>query len=224
MLEERAMSPRAGLLRGVWFASLLLAWLPLFASSAGATVVLDADDREVVRSSTLTPSSPFAPFDVDTFSFEAGAGQTSSVDTQGATGSGYAYAGVDALYYGSSGRSTFDVTFTVTTPTGYSLSGDLGIEAVSAFVASLTLYQGATALHSFTADWSDEQVSFDVSGVLAPGSYRLVAEATAGPGEYGINEGYEGASYDFVFVVPEPATALLVSLGLLCLALRARRG
>jgi hypothetical protein len=212
-----------GLLHGVRLAALLIS-LPVWGSSAGAAVILDADDREVVSSGTFTPASPFAPFSASNFAFEAGAGQISSVDSQGASGSGHAYAGIDALYYGSSGRSTFDIGFTVTTPTSYDLSGNLEIEAVSFFVASLTLYQGATALQSFTADWSDEQVSFDVSGVLAPGSYRLVAEATAGPGDYGVDQGYTGASYDFVFVVPEPATALLVTLGLLSLALRARRG
>lgn len=218
------MSRGAGTGRWIGPMGLLLASLPFWASSVGATVLLDADDREVVSSGTFVPSSPFAPFSASNFAFEAGAGQTSSVDTQGASGAGYAYAGIDSQYYGSSGRSTFDITFTVTSATPYSLSGDLEIELGSYFVSTLTLYQGATALQSWTADWSDEQVSFGVSGVLAPGTYRLVAEATAGPSDYGVDQGYTGASYDFVFVVPEPATALLVGLGLLSLALRSRRG
>lgn len=218
------MSPRAGLLRRIGLVSLLLASLPLWVSNAAASVLLDADDREIVTYVTQTPSSPFAFFDVSNFLYEAGAGQTSSADTQGVSGSGYAYAGIDSQYYGSSGRSTFDITFTVTSATPYSLSGGLEIEHGSLFLSTLTLYQGATALQSWTADWDEEQVSFGVSGVLAPGTYRLVAEATAGPSDYGVDQGYAGASYDFVFVVPEPATALCVSLGLLSLALRSRRG
>jgi len=219
------MSPKAGLLRRIGLVLLLLlASLPFWGARADATTVLDADDREIVTYVTQAPSSPFAFFDVSNFLYEAGAGQTSSVDTQGASGSGYAYAGIDSQYYGSSGRSTFDITFTVTTATPYSLSGDLEIEHGSLFASMLTLYQGATALQSWTADWSAEQVSFGVSGVLAPGTYRLVAEATAGPSDYGVDQGYTGASYDFAFVVPEPATGLLVGLGMVSLALRSRRG
>ena len=71
---------------------------------------------------------------------------------------------------------------------------------------------------SLGGEWDGYETVGDTTGQLAPGTYRL--QARAEEGDLGQNPGF----YDLTFAIPEPASAVLVALGLLALdACRRRR-
>ena len=107
----------------------LLAVLLFVSLNAAASIVYVTDARYTRHIATTerlqTPSVPFGAFNSDVFGHEAGTYQNSSMDSTSITGAGSTYAGSDASHYGASGRSVFDVTFTVDQLTNFSLSGVL---------------------------------------------------------------------------------------------------
>ena len=133
----------------------------LFVSlNAAASIVYVTDARYTVLYTTSehlqTPSVPFGAFNSNMWGFEAGTYQNSSMNSTSITGAGSTYAGRDASHYGASGRSIFDVTFTVDQLTNFSLSGAL---TTSYGEVSATLLANGTAI--FSAAPYDSAFSLD---------------------------------------------------------------
>jgi len=165
---------------------------------------------------TIAPSPPFSLFDSGVGELGGRlARQTSSFSSTRLDGVGYARAG-DGWGMGWA-SSTYSITFDVDTETPYTLSGQLfGGDHIRTF-GSLSLSRGSTSL--FEMDLPFGYHDFEQSGVLVPGRYDLVAQARNSVGNNG-----SLASFSFQLVtIPEPATALLLGLGLVALALRKRR-
>jgi hypothetical protein len=176
------------------FLPTLALWVVLLAAAPGvaAPFVLVSDDRTIsaVGSCELTmcsgpdsdsasPSPAFSSF-VDSVAAGAGgwADQNSSVSVSGMSGSGQA-GGWSDIDWGT-GRSTFDVTFSVPSRTIIDLDGSLSAEDLVGFGYSettLKLYQGASIIYQETADPFSGPVVVDFQSVVAPGTYRLVAVA-----------------------------------------------
>jgi hypothetical protein len=162
------------------------------------------------------PASPFAPFDSAVLSGSSWfATQTSTVgDSElAAVGSAGTYTGEEG---GAS--SIYDITFTVDDRTPIAITGALSSQGFSGFV-HFTLFDGnANVLYEQDGSGVASSIlAFD--GVLQSGTYRVLAEASFAGGSGG-----DQAGYDFrLHVVPEPATAALLGLGLASFAALRRR-
>lgn len=100
------------------------------------------------------------------------ASQTSTLTAQGIEATGYAYGeggGCAGSGFGN-GISLLSVGFTLTAPTPFQLVADADIFPGIGFVE---LSQGSTVLYSTLENFS----AIDVTGILAPGTYRLDGRA-----------------------------------------------
>ena len=184
----------------------------LFVSlNAAASIVYVTDARYTILYTTTehlqTPSVPFGAFNSNMWGFEAGTYQNSSMNSTSITGAGSTYAGLDASHYGASGRSVFDVTFTVDQLTNFSLSGAL--TTTYAEVVSATLLANGTAI--FSAEPYDGAFSLD-GQFSTDTQYQLIMVSATTFSDY-LNEGW-----DFNLTttpVPVPGALWLLGSGIL---------
>lgn len=139
-----------------------------------------------------------------------------------ATGTSGASAASGVIF--AEGESSLTATFDITSPSPYTLSGE-----VDGFVTTLCCgdfagdatielsFGGGPVIHSVSQDTAFTPVTFDFSGILAPGTYTLEAIAFS---QATVDDG-SSASFDFSFdVVPEPSSVLITIGVLLCLVSR----
>ncbi|MEQ9461689.1 MAG: hypothetical protein RIG82_12135 [Phycisphaeraceae bacterium] len=131
------------------------------------------------------------------------------VITGDGTGTGNGGAGVGTGFAG--GTSYLQATFTVTSPTAYSLEGF--ISAPTGFNRASVILTGPSGeiakeeIGEFTGSFGS--VLFTglqgFSGILLPGDYTITAEASANDDSFAGPQ----ALFDFSLIVPEPASSLL---------------
>lgn len=114
--------------------------------------------------------------------------------------------------------NTFEVTFDILSPVGYSFTGSVE-ENASGFVQTLSANVTLTGPGGDIVNTTSTSgvTPFNSVGILAAGTYTLTADATVltnGVGSSG------GAGYDFVLLVPEPASLGLLAMGLLLIRRR----
>ena len=163
------------------------------------------------------PAAPFASFDASVVAGSSWtASQTSSVSS--ALLAGVGQAGSETGETGSA-SSIYDITFDVDVATPYRITGALDNQS-SGVALTFQLFEGASLLYEVDGGGVFGTTALSGQDVLAPGTYRLLVQASfsgAGPGDQ--------ASYSFELAqIPEPGTGLLVGLGLSVLALRRTRG
>ncbi|MCC6163322.1 MAG: hypothetical protein IT182_08235 [Acidobacteria bacterium] len=158
-----------------------------------------------------------------------GASQNTTIDGPSGTfsGSGSATVGYSVLRsLDVSASSFFDVFFDLATPHVYSLAGTLQASDDGGFARARVSLTGPTSL-SFLAIGVNPNVALSGSGVLAPGTYRLVVEAAmdnGGDTQIGAYMGGNaGFNFDFQLTdpshpVPEPTVTLLLFGGCACAA------
>ena len=166
-----------------------------------------------------------------------GAGQNTNIDGPAGSfsGSGSASVGYSVLRsLDVAASSFFDVFFDLSTPHTYSLTGTLVANDDGGFARARLGLTGPTSL-SFIAIGVNPNVAMSASGVLSPGTYRLVVEAAMDNGGNAQDGAYMGgdAAFNFNFQltdasrpIPEPTMTLLLAAGLGCAAgsRRRRRG
>lgn len=106
------------------------------------------------------------------------------------------------------GRSTLDVVFSVSVVTPYTLTGSMTANG-GGFRILLEALGGGASDPFDLVHFADSVLA--ESGLLQPGTYRLFAEADADATFVG---GTATVGYDFLLTVPEPATGVLVGIGL----------
>lgn len=189
----------------------LLALLLFVSMNAGASIVYITDARYTrlytVTEHLQTPATAFGAFNSSMFGFEAGTSQNSSMDSTSITGAGTTYAGSDALHYGSSGRSVFDVTFTVDQVMNFSLSGSM---TDYFYEGSLTGTLLANGSEIFSAPYDG---AFSFSGQLTVGTqYQLIMSSATR------FTNYDNVGWQFNLTaspVPVPGAIWLLGSGIL---------
>lgn len=212
--------------------SIALALMAGAASAASADVTYLSQERFVKadRIGTtgvdfFTAATDFGPFDmiVDTPMHEcdcdARAEIASELKPEGMSASGLGR-GVDGRqFYGGDGESVFDVVFEVTGPTPYKLVGSWAIGPsdtfepevaveLSDFATSGTIFESKYTISSWPIMSSE---SFDATGILPAGSYRMYARAQAD--YWGLQCGIgcpREASYTFAITFPSCLADLTV--------------
>lgn len=124
-------------------------------------------------------------------------------------------------------RSVLDVTFTVSTPTPYSLSGSVyslfSPGSVNAMETSVDFFDGVSAVHHYLWDFSTPTSNaFNLSGTLLPGHsyrFRIAAETMAGSGFPPTSD----CGFEATLVAPTPGSAGSLGLAALAFACRRRR-
>ena len=154
-------------------------------------------------------------------------GPSGSLSGSGAAAIGYSVQSSDDV----AASSFFDVFFDLATPHTYSLSGTLQANDDGGFARARLGLTGPTSL-SFIAIGVNPNVAMAASGVLSPGTYRLVVEAAMDNGGNAQPGAYMGGNAAFNFnlqltdrsqQVAEPAMTLLLAAGLGCVTSRRRR-
>jgi len=193
-----------------------------------AAVTYTQDRRSYVSSSgddlgstyaTFYPSSPYADW--------TRSGHSSSLNSSGFTANGYGYAYSD--YFWVSSESFFDITFSLSTSTEFSLTGILegndfwggtGDASIGLFNGDNTLAGNLIYGTSISAMYGYDSAIVDFYDILGPGEYRLVAKANPyfieADSRYDINA-------TFVSAVPVPAAVWLFGSGLIGVIGLARR-
>ena len=206
----------------------------LFGTMANAysAISYQSDDRYIDHTKAtptrMTPTTPYADFDMGWFAFEAGASQQSSVTSTSMTGSGSTYAGYDARLYGATAISEFSVTFGVDQLTNFSLSGNLDSNpAFGGFNGDIfvTLKEnGANIFSKNNWDLGNLGVNpFNFAGQFLTGNtYQLILHSNSWDSTY-YNEKWNFDLTTTPAVVPVPAAAWLLGSGLLGLAGIARK-
>lgn len=201
----------------------ILVLLVFISADASAAIQYVNDGRYIVHTggsgtAVRNPITPYSPFHIDYWAWEAGAFQDSSMNSTSMTGTGSVYAGHDAMHYGASGRSVYDVKFTVDQLSNFSLSGTT-TSAYSPVDGSL--FADGIALFSVTSTNSGVGEPFSFNGVFTPGTeYRLTFDT------YTNFSDYKNESWQFNLAtapIPEPAAAWLMGLGLFFVMGVARR-
>ena len=158
---------------------------------------------------------------------EVNASQISSFDTTplfssitaSGTADGSISADFDSVSVNVSADSTFEILFTVTSPQDYTLSGSV-VDEGSGSTGRVRLRPAGGAnifIQSTTGSFND-------SGTLAPGDYELIGEAKAIGFTTSTGFFNKSGSFDLMFnVVPEPAAALLLSVGAVMILRRRRQ-
>jgi hypothetical protein len=132
---------------------------------------------------------------------------------------------------GGTTRSLFDVTFSVDQPTPYHLTGSwmtdysefsLAPIPIAAFIRLPGIFESAFAVPSGSGF---AHASFDTSGILAPGTYRLWIDFNLSYHYIASNAGQTHSSYSVTLEVPAPgaATLTLCTLAPAALLRRPRR-
>jgi hypothetical protein len=125
-----------------------------------------------------------------------------------------------AVMYASNPGNELVLNFTVASPVDYHLSGVITLPAPSAFsFVALQFFDGIVWQNGIfnSIFLPGGQGAFDVSGILAPGQYRINSAIALNAGA---GNDWTG-SYQYQLVVPEPASLGILALG--ALALRRRR-
>lgn len=169
----------------------------------------NGEDESFTNGETIPSSSP-GRFDEEADSVGSYAFQSSDVTTDIIFGVG----GIELGFTGdNSGRSDLLVEFTVPAPTQVRLFGDISTSPGGFFDAAFVAFADPLG-DLLRADAALGPVVFDELFALQPGTlYRLEARLSG--------QDFSGTSSfgDWsVFLVPEPATALLLGLGLAVLA------
>lgn len=194
-------------------------------SSASADIVYQSDDRYIDHGigGTFTPTAPYADFVDDWWAFEAGAFQNSSMSATSMSGSGWTYAGFDALNYGADGTSVFSTSFGVDELTDFSLSGSLDTGFYGGYMY-VTLTEDGTEIFTLNSyDLSIDGINpFAYDGQFLVGSeYQLILSS------YADDTNYYDEKWTFelntVSAVPVPAAIWLFGSGLLTLIGFSRR-
>jgi len=212
------------MLRRVFCGAAFLISIPVVAAAA---TTLNSDSRNITVNGTdlgcgfsntlISPSAPFAPFATSRTvplhgayeGFSVGAAQNTTVSTTHMGGTGSAMNNASGHFCG---ESRFEITFSVDSSMPYVLDGALTTSSAgngNAFFGSVS----ETILSEFR--FVPGTTSLARSGVLAPGTYFLTLVASARPGD---------AAWSFgLTLVPEPATASLLALGIGALSAARRR-
>jgi len=213
-------------------------------ASASVTTPIGSDSESSSRNS-LGDFAVFdklveANIDLDTASADGTAQQTSRISANAISASGLATANAeitafDPMFFTSANGnagSSFSVTFELTTPQLFDLSGEVSSLSANGFPfgqaeLSLGTQDGSFNL-SFRTPYFDSQTTpFDISGTLFPNIYTLNAAANFGANAYGAETvgGTADFSFDLNFntPVPLPAAVWLFGSGLLGLVGMARR-
>jgi PEP-CTERM motif-containing protein len=155
----------------------------------------------------------------------AGANQESSIGLYDVTASGTSGGSALGSDIRGEARSELEIVFAVTSLTPYSIAGSFDVFGVGGFSqAKVSLSQeGGSFVFAFTAGQVGSE--FSASGVLTPGSYRLLAFAYACGDEASgcYSGGFAERSYSFALTVPEPAAGALLGIALAALAVARRR-
>ena len=125
-----------------------------------------------------------------------------------------------ALMHASNPGNELILNFTVANPVDYRLSGAITLPGASAFsFVALQFFDGIVWQNGIfnSIFLPGGQGVFDVSGTLAPGSYRNNSAIALNAGAGAAHTG----TYQYQLTVPEPASLSLFALG--WLALRRRR-
>ena len=202
----------------------ILSLLFLFTANASAAIVYVNDGRYIEHTGggnhLFTPTAPFAPFTKNFFAYEAGAFQDSSMNNTLMSGTGTTFAGPDARLYGATGRSVYDVTFTVDQLTNFSLNGTITTSNLSSQVTG-SLRGNGSELFAMNPSPYGGVGAFSFNGVFAPGTqYRLILDS------FSFNSAYVEEGWKFNLTtspVPVPAAVWLLGSGLLGLIGMARR-
>lgn len=209
----------------LWISAALFA-LSTSVQTAGATIIPVSDSRYVEytvymgnppnTTTRLEPSPPFASFDANLGGGRAV--QQSSLAADQILGSGSAYGSGPYVGTGFAGVSVLELTFQVDSAADYDLFGVLGTigESRGSF---LRWTEGGveqfTILGPDCGSFCNVEMleSFSTTLSLTPGvTYGLRTVASQG----GLDG---GGSYDITLqIVPEPATGLLVAMGVSVLA------
>lgn len=122
----------------------------------------------------------------------------------------------------ASGSSLFSVTFTITNPVDYLLTGTVVSESSGDTTGSagVTLNDGLNDLVNQTAD--NSVFFLNETGTLLPGTYTFEAFAgsSSSAGDLFESSGASGSFDVQLSFIPEPATALALALGALVLRRR----
>jgi len=193
----------------------------VFASGASATLIGVHDDRTIsiacsggfggcaIPRQTATPSAPFAAFDESRSGGAVAASQDSVFTATYLAGSGSISVSTAPLDI-SDAWSRYDVTFDVPVATPYELTGTISWLYAEGQIGVM-LFSGATMIYQ------QDAANFAHSGVFEPGQYRLVANASVGG--WGVDQ---VSTYQFLLLIPEPHSALLLAGGLALLGYRRR--
>ena len=207
------------IIRGLAIA--VAAALPLAAAPAAAATITPLEqERSISANVTGTDVSrsatAFEPWseviDLENFdgSVRASASQTSSIGLRRIDASG----GASVVDTGRGG-SVFDLRFSIDEGAAYRI--DAFMSGAGIFETGILILEDASG--SRLHDTGGFSGAFAYEGVLTAGTYRL----RAGAGHSSIGDGGgRGSSYQFAFVIPEPASAALLALGLTTLAGRRR--
>lgn len=196
--------------------------------NASSAIVYQSDNRYIDHTKAtggpFTPATPYADFNENWWAFEAGAFQTTTVNATSMSGSGYTYAGSDAMLYGAEGTSKFSVNFGVDELTDFSLTGSLDSALFGGSTLYVSLLQDGIKIFGFdTWDFLVDGVNpFNYSGQFSVGSnYELVLFSSTYDSYY-YNEKWQ-FNLATTPAVPVPAAVWLFGSGLLGLVGVARR-
>lgn len=159
--------------------------------------------------------------------------QTSSISSTRLSGQGTARANDDIQTTTGSARTSFEAVFDVTSDTPYSFTGnwntsfDFWALSPTCSMVFEQLTPTPMVLHqsAFTVDWTEYTYvgagSANLSGILAPGRYRLAVNTAmfVGNNHFGIYSG--SSSFNFDLQVPSPS--VIPALAIFGLATRRRR-
>ncbi|MEM7411362.1 MAG: hypothetical protein AAF430_14080 [Myxococcota bacterium] len=168
------------------------------------------------ESFNITPSAPFATFDVSAGAGLGFASQDSTATSAELAGDGLAAGSADISGETSSqgtADSVYDVSFRLDRKARVRIIGTLDNSETSGIgigfgTTDLTFTRGATVLYAVSTDTSEQSETLDFDDVLLPGDYRLLVEADGTT--------YVTSAFDFRLVAnPVPA---LPSLGPIALA------
>jgi len=187
--------------------------LLLVSIQAQSAILYQVDNRftshTLTFAGTETPSSSFADFNSSNWAYEAGAFQNSQLGASSMSGSGYTYAGFDAMNYGAEATSVFDVTFGVDQTSDLALNGFLDINWSD---VSVNFIENGVSLFSMSSLDVYGVNPFSFNGQLIEGNtYQLILSS------YSFDSDYYNETWNFdmqIAPVPLPAAAWLFIAGM----------